>query len=182
MMNKATLERRQARLTMERNELMAIKRDDYDNWTDEMELELQDTIEVLRDVCEQLKKIYTAEAFIELGKEYGFSMVDRGEKVALRAKGYEGGYMDWLIYEVVRDAFTIKGNTDYMNIWLHGTRPDLTAEKLVEFNDRLNEIMQFGRKLELCEYVDPEDWQEIAGIQYAYEDARYRAPREYEIA
>lgn len=112
--------------------------------------------------------------FKELGKAFGFNMVEMDGMTILQSKDTDGEYTDWLKYNAETDTLIIVGNTDYLNIWLHETRPDLTPEKLVEFNNRLNEIMQFNKKLELGQYVDREDWQEIADVCDAGQDERWR--------
>ena len=120
-----------------------------------------------------LKNTITAKNFMELGREFGFRMVEMDGVVILQSKNTDREDTNWLKYNTATDTFIIVGNTDHMNIWLNKTRPDLTPEKLVEFNNRLNDIMEFDERTELKEYVDPEDWQAIADINDAYEDERY---------
>ena len=109
----------------------------------------------------------------EVAKEFGFRTINRNKNIKIRAKNTDGKYVNWMDYNATTDIFRIYGNTDYLNIWLSDTRPDLTSEMLVEFVKKINSILDLEDKLLLKDIIDPEDWQEIANIFYAYDDERY---------
>lgn len=113
----------------------------------------------------------------DLAREYGFSAHRLGNTVALYAKNTDGQWTTWFSITVREDGEgLIRGsNTDQSNIWLHQTRPDMTPERCVEFFQHLNDTLGlFGEgAIKLCSWIDPEDWQEIAGVNDAHEDPRY---------
>lgn len=88
----------------------------------------------------------------------------KNPSVIVYAKDTDGKETRWFEYHSIGNLY-VGNNTDCCNIWLYETRPDLTPEDLVTM---FSEI-----KAELKAYVDPEDWQEIAGVCDAYEDKRY---------
>lgn len=91
---------------------------------------------------------------------------------ALLAKNTDGEDTVW-IYRIDNTVFCL-GNTDNLNIWLSDTRKDLTAMRLVEFVKDLNDWSKnYGWSIPTRIIIDPEDWQEIAGVCDAYEDKRY---------
>ena len=90
----------------------------------------------------------------------------------LLAKNTDGKCAVW-IYRKDNTIF-VYGNTDNLNIWLSDTRKDLSADTLVEFCNELNEwANEYGWTIPLRVIIDPEDWQEIAGVEDASEDKRY---------
>lgn len=110
----------------------------------------------------------------ELAEEFGFRTINRNKNIKIRAKNTDGKYVNWMDYNATTDIFRIYGDTDYLNIWLSDTRPDLTSENIVDFVNKLNNIMNFKEnKVTVRDIIDPEDWQEIANIFYAYDDERY---------
>ena len=82
---------------------------------------------------------------------------------ALLAKNTDGKDTVW-IYRIDNSVFCL-GNTDNLNLWLSDTRKDLTVDKLVEFIKDLNDWSEnYGWSIPTRVIIDPEDWQEIAGI------------------
>ena len=92
--------------------------------------------------------------------------VEHGEVIGttVLARNTDGNLTKWFRYNRGNDTITIFGNTDSLNLWLSDTT-SLKAEDLVNYFTALQVGMQ--------EFVDPEDWQEIADVQDASEDARY---------
>jgi len=113
----------------------------------------------------------------EIAQEYGFELIERGSDQILVAKDTDGNSIEWLTFHHIGDstkALTIYGNTDQANLWFHETREDLTALKLIEFGLDVSEYINGEKRPELLSsLVDPEDWQEIAGVQDAHADERY---------
>lgn len=74
-------------------------------------------------------------------------------------------------------------NTDQCNIWLNETRPDMTAERCVEFFEALSQTLGLfdTDKLSLSPWIDPEDWQEIARVPDAQEDERYSGRKRHDV-
>lgn len=63
-----------------------------------------------------------------------------------------------------------------MNLWFCETRKDLTSDKLLELTKDLNEILnEYDLSVKVSTLIDPEDWQEIANVNDAYEDIRYNS-------
>ena len=79
--------------------------------------------------------------------------------------------IEWIKYMPKSDTISITGNTDNMNIWLHVTRPDMTANKCIQFVKELSNALDYI--LIVKDLVDPEDWQEIADVDDATKDFRY---------
>lgn len=114
--------------------------------------------------------------FEAIGDKYGFPVIAVDENVkVMKAKNTDGKYIDWIRYNIENETVTLVGNTDNCNIWLYETRKDFTPEKIVAFVSDLNYALSLHDRdrLKLCELIDPEDWQEIAGINDAHLDARY---------
>lgn len=114
--------------------------------------------------------------FLELGAEFGFHMVERNNIYCLCATDTDGHSYPWIKYNAYDNEVFYQGNTDVCNLWLHVTRPDLTPERILEFVEGLNRVFFEGNDYEsfwVNELIDPEDWQEIAGINDANEDERY---------
>lgn len=66
------------------------------------------------------------------------------------------------------------GNTDQCNLWFGETRPDLTPDRIIEFVKDLNIALELETPYKLRDLIDGDDWQEIADICDASEDARWR--------
>ena len=115
----------------------------------------------------------------EVAERYGFKSrrYFNSEYIDILAKNTDKQWCTW--FSILPDSGgvrKIKGNnTDQCNIWLYDTRPDMTPEKCIEFFDELSDTLGlFGDdRLKLSTWIDPEDWQELAGVHDAYEDERY---------
>lgn len=118
----------------------------------------------------------------DLAKEYGFEAKCAGSTVTITAKDTDGKSTEWFSITVEENGLVhIRGNnTDQCNIWLCETRPDMTPERCVEFFNRLSDTVGlYGESsIEMSTWIDPEDWQEIAGVRDAYEDERYTGKKE----
>lgn len=123
---------------------------------------------------------------VELAAKYGFLIVSEcdgeGENASivafsLFANDTDGETVEWFGYNPASEVVKICGNTDQCNIWLHETRPDFTPEKCIQFVSELHDLFDLEEDMGsfLRKLIDPEDWQEIAGIRDAYEDKRYNA-------
>lgn len=130
-------------------------------------------------ICEVMQPLYEAylhaKGFRDIGKKYGFQVLQQGGKYNLYAKNTDNEPTLWLSYDEKKDTITCRGHTDYLNIWLCDTRKDFTPEKCLQFIDDLNENFELVGKNRFTveELIDPEDWQEIANVRNAYEDPRY---------
>lgn len=102
--------------------------------------------------------------------KYGFSVVDTAEQIQFIAKDTDSKSVVWFCYDKKKDII-YTNNTDSVNIWLCDTRKDFTPEKCIAFVAELNKAM--NSEIPLSHLIDPEDWQEIASVQDAYEDTRY---------
>lgn len=111
-------------------------------------------------------------AFKEVGDKYGFPVIEKGNYIVMKAGNTDGKLTEWIKYTPKSDMISITGNTDNMNIWLHETRPDMTANKCIQFVRELSNALDYI--LRVKDLVDPEDWQEIANVDDAMEDIRYR--------
>lgn len=114
-------------------------------------------------------------AFRELGRKYDFPVITLGGKEILTARNTDGESVKWIYYNPKTDTVSYIGNTDVCNIWFCNTRKDFTPEKTIQFVDDLNNTfeLQGEGRIQIKELIDPEDWQGIADIHDAYEDARY---------
>ena len=122
----------------------------------------------------------TVEWVADLAREYGFKSRCSSGAATITARNTDGRWTTWFLVSFKEGLWHIRGNnTDQCNIWLHLTRPDMTPERCVEFFDRLNETLGlFGKEeIQMNSLIDPEDWQEIAGVDDAYEDERYTGKR-----
>ncbi len=116
--------------------------------------------------------------FRNLAEKYGFRIFNDGPTggtVSLCAKNTDGQWTRWIRYDPQKNEVALRGETDFLNIWLYETRPDMTPEKCVAFVDELNNLFEFygADKILVRDLIDPEDWQEIADIRDASEDERY---------
>lgn len=123
------------------------------------------------------KKSQKIEAdFKAFAKKYGFTTkvyAQKGRKVTLFAKDTDGKATAWINYYPHEDTVGVRGNTDHLNLWFYQTRPDMTPEKIMDFVRELNEVLEMEEPFMVRNLIDPEDWQEIAGVCDAYEDKRY---------
>lgn len=102
----------------------------------------------------------------------------------VRAQNVDGRWVDW--FSIVpdmgaaydRNSLVIGDNTDVSNIWLYRTRPNLTAEDCVMFFNTLNANFQLDgdEMILLKDFIDPEDWQQLAHVKDAGADPRYTEP------
>ena len=115
------------------------------------------------------------QAFQELGTRYGFRVSKSGNSYTLYAKNTDHQWSAWIQYDPGKEIVSLLGNTDHLNLWFHETRKDLTPERCITFAQELNKV--FGlpeeQQFQLCKLIDPEDWQEIAQVQDAFQDSRY---------
>ncbi len=115
----------------------------------------------------------TVEQLKAVGKKYGFLVSEINAKAYLICKNTDGVNVRWITYDKNTDTVTLLGNTDQCNLWFHETRPDLTPDRLVSFVQDLNQMLDIKNPFLLKDLIDPEDWQEIAGICDASYDERY---------
>jgi hypothetical protein len=111
--------------------------------------------------------------FLVVGQKYEFRTELTKYGACIYAKNTDGEDYPWIKYVTSSDLFSIAGNTDQCNLWFYDTRPDLTPDKLIEFIKDLNEALEPDEPILLKTLIDPEDWQEIANVQNAYNDGRY---------
>lgn len=116
-----------------------------------------------------------SKAFKDVALKYNFPVMVSENCLVMKAKNTDGKLVNWLKYNPISDTISIIGNTDNLNIWLHETRPDMTAKKCVEFVKELSKALNCS--LSLRDIVDPEDWQEIASVNNASKDKRYTIKR-----
>lgn len=108
--------------------------------------------------------------------KYNFKNKVNQNKSSILAKNTDKKYEEWIFYDLDKENFTLIGNTDQMNLWFCETRKDLTPDKLLELTKDLNEILkEYDLSVKISTLVDPEDWQEIANVNDAYEDERYNS-------
>lgn len=114
-------------------------------------------------------------AFLEVARDYGFEMRDEDDTIVLVAKNTDGEDVEWIRLNKKAGVVKVLGNTDHCNLWFHMTRKDLTPDILMHFVQDLNRVFQLKGKhaISLRDLIDPEDWQEIAGIHDAHLDERY---------
>lgn len=125
------------------------------------------------------------QAVEEICERFGFRVVDgedagnlaydfngRVMDFVIQAENVDGNWADWIAFgEHEGWPELISCDTDRANIWLCQTRPDITADDICEFTDQIAEATDF--EIEVSNIVDPEDWQEIAGVANAYDDPRF---------
>ena len=115
------------------------------------------------------------EKLIACAAKYGFRARPLGDKVNVFARNMDGCWVIWITYDFQKNLVSCKGNTDQLNIWLGTTRSDITPEKCLSFVSELNEALQLtgDNRFMVKELIDPEDWQEIANVNDAYQDVRH---------
>lgn len=120
------------------------------------------------DYKEQLKNIC---------KKYDFKYKEYSEdKISLCAKDTDNHWNDWIKLNLKNKDISLVGNTDQCNFWFCDTRKDMTPDKIIEFVADINTMLRkFNDSyITIKALIDPEDWQEIAQVQDAYEDNRYK--------
>lgn len=110
----------------------------------------------------------------KLAEKYGFKVAETTVGADLICKNTDGKDFRWIKYNQNTDTVALVGNTDQCNLWFGETRPDLTPERIIEFVKDLNEALEMETPYRLRDLIDGEDWQEIANISDASEDARWR--------
>ena len=112
---------------------------------------------------------------VKICKKYGFKVFVSNNQICINAKNRFEWVTHWFSYTPNLGLF-IKGNTDKLNLWLCDTRPDLTADKVVEFVSEVNKILSLKgeNRLTIKKLIAPEDWQEIAKVDDAFKDKRYK--------
>ncbi|MGE4354214.1 MAG: hypothetical protein AB7D36_09040 [Oscillospiraceae bacterium] len=120
------------------------------------------------------------QAFKELGSKYNFPIKVTENYLILSAKDTDGKTRQWIFYELATGKTLFNGNTDNCNFWFGETRPDMTPDKIVQFVADLNTALKLEGKnrFSVKKLIDPEDWQEIAGVHDAHEDQRYTEEQE----
>lgn len=113
--------------------------------------------------------------FKDIAKKFNFKIKESQESICICAKDIDGNWVEWIEHNFKENKTYISGNTDNCNLWFCNTRKDLTPERILEFvanvNDTLRKVDDYVTVKTL---IDPEDWQEIAGVKDAYEDNRYQ--------
>ena len=115
--------------------------------------------------------------FKDICKKYNFKYREYSEnKIALCAKNTDRHWENWIELDLKNKDITLIGNTDHCNFWFCNTRKDMTPNKIIEFVSDLNKMLRkFNNSyIAVRSLIDPEDWQEIAQVQDAYEDNRYK--------
>lgn len=106
----------------------------------------------------------------ELAEKYGFKVAETNVGADLICKTTNDKDFRWIRYNQETNTVILVGNTDQCNLWFGETRPDLVSERIIEFVKELNVALKTPYKLK--DLIDGEDWQEIANICDAWEDAR----------
>lgn len=120
------------------------------------------------DYKEQLKNIC---------KKYNFKYTEHSEnKISLCAKNTDNNWCDWIKFDLKNKEVILVGNTDNCNFWFYHTRKDMTPDRIIEFVADLNTMLRkFNNDyVSVKSLIDPEDWQEIAQVNDAYKDNRYK--------
>lgn len=122
-------------------------------------------------------KVDYKEQFKNICKKYDFKYREYSQnKIALCAKNTDRQWKNWIELDLKNKDITLLGNTDHCNFWFCNTRKDMTPDKIIEFVADLNTMLRkFNDSyIAVKTLIDPEDWQEIAQVQDAYEDNRYK--------
>lgn len=109
--------------------------------------------------------------------DYNFTLKNVQDTIySIQVKNSVGELTDWIILNSNTNKVKILGNTDNCNLWFCDTRKDFTPEKIIEMTGDLNIILmtKFDCYADISTLIDPEDWQQIAQVQSAYEDNRYK--------
>lgn len=96
------------------------------------------------------------------------------QEIALCAKNTNNEWQEWIKLDLDKRNIFIVGNTDECNIWFCDTRKDMNPTKITSFVAKLNNLFgRFNTSVKIKTLIDPEDWQQIAGVEDAYEDNYY---------
>lgn len=115
--------------------------------------------------------------FKKLARKYGFKYRATENQFVFVANNTDGEPTDWITLDKSNLMFhhtwhlSCRGNTDQLNLWFYQTRKDLTPKKIVSFIKSLSLLLNYN--LKVYRLIDPEDWQEIAKVNDAYDDVRY---------
>ena len=115
--------------------------------------------------------------FKKLARKYRFKYRATENQFVFVANNTDGEPTDWITLDRNDMMFhhtwhlSTAGNTDQNNLWFYQTRKDLTPKKIVSFIKSLSTILNYN--LKVYNVIDPEDWQEIAKVNDAYDDARW---------
>jgi len=115
--------------------------------------------------------------FKKLARKYGFKYRATENQFAFVANNTDGEPTDWITLDKSNLMFhhtwhlSCRGNTDQLNLWFYQTRKDLTPRKIIAFLKSLSLLLNYNIKV--YRLIDPEDWQEIAKVNDAYDDVRY---------
>jgi len=113
----------------------------------------------------------------KLARKYRFKYRATENQFVFVANNTDGEPTDWITLDRNDMMFhhtwhlSCRGNTDNLNLWFYQTRKDLTPKKIVSFIKSLSTILNYN--LKVYNVIDPEDWQEIAKVNDAYDDVRY---------
>lgn len=113
----------------------------------------------------------------KLARKYRFKYRATENQFVFVANNTDGEPTDWITLDKTNLMFhhtwhlSTAGNTDQLNLWFYQTRKDLTPKKIVSFIKSLSSILNYN--LKVYNVIDPEDWQDIAKINDAYDDVRY---------
>ena len=123
-------------------------------------------------------------SFRKLARKFGFKFRECPHQFVFITNNTDGEPTDWITLDRNDMMFhhrwhlSTAGNTDQLNLWFHQTRRDLTPRKIVSFVKSLSVLLNYN--LKVYNLIDPEDWQEIAKVNDAYDDARYTMGEDWE--
>lgn len=133
--------------------------------------ELENKLKIINCyICKELR-----DELENICNKYKFKFKEKIEnKIALCAKDTDRHWQEWIILDLKNKDVKITGNTDNCNFWFCDTRKDLTPERITNFTGDLNGLLRrLNVSVKLKTLIDPEDWQEIAKVNDAYNDNRY---------
>lgn len=133
--------------------------------------ELENKLQVINYyINEQIK-----EELKEICNEYEFEYKElSNQKIALYAENTNNEWQEWITFDLGKRNITILGNTDQCNLWFYRTRKDMNPMKITSFVTKLNILFRrFNTSVNIKTLIDPEDWQQIANVNDAYEDNYY---------
>ena len=116
------------------------------------------------DITEMKRRVRT------IAQNYDLAARFTETEISLCAKDTDDDWCKWVRYDIARDRI-VYSDTDTANIWLCDTKPLLDADGAIELVRAIN--WAFDAHLMVRQLIDPEDWQEIAKVPDASEDARY---------
>ena len=115
--------------------------------------------------------------FKKLARKYRFKYRATENQFVFVANNTDGEPTDWITLDKTNLMFhhtwhlSTAGKTDQNNLWFYQTRKDLTPKKIVSFIKSLSLLLNYNLKVYML--IDPEDWQQIAKMNDAYDDVRY---------